>query len=162
VSGHSSRPPKRSPRNDKTRNSKPDNRPDLHGLRLSKSPGAGLCRHVLRLSRRFPAICHRVLAGFNSLSDHAYGIYLVHYVVDLAAVPSARSCDVRFGKAATVFGASLLLRGMTTAAVCRIPIGARVLERIGVPCSEERHRRVPSFVRQRGDRIYRVAAISCR
>jgi surface polysaccharide O-acyltransferase-like enzyme len=61
---------------------------------------------------------------FTGLSDHAYGIYLVHYVfvvwlqylllgVALFAV----------GKAAIVFGASLLLSWLAAAAVSRLPIG---------------------------------------
>jgi peptidoglycan/LPS O-acetylase OafA/YrhL len=65
---------------------------------------------------------------FNSLSDHAYGIYLVHYVfVIWLQYFLLGAAMFAIGKAAIVFGASLLLSWMTTAAVCRIPIGARVL-----------------------------------
>jgi hypothetical protein len=66
--------------------------------------------------------------GFDSLSDHAYGIYLVHYVfviwlqylllgVALFAV----------AKAAIVFTATVILSWLTAAAVCRVPLGARVV-----------------------------------
>jgi peptidoglycan/LPS O-acetylase OafA/YrhL len=64
----------------------------------------------------------------NGLSDHAYGIYLVHYVfVVWLQFLLLGVALFAIAKAAIVFGASLLLSWMTAAAVSRLPIGARVL-----------------------------------
>jgi glucans biosynthesis protein C len=65
---------------------------------------------------------------FNSLSDHAYGIYLLHYVFVIWLQYLLLGLALfAVAKAAIVFGASLLLSWMVTALVCRIPIGARVV-----------------------------------
>jgi surface polysaccharide O-acyltransferase-like enzyme len=65
---------------------------------------------------------------FSSLSDNAYGIYLVHevFVIWLQYILLGFALFA-IAKAAIVFGASLFLSWLTTVAVCRIPIGARVL-----------------------------------
>jgi glucan biosynthesis protein C len=66
--------------------------------------------------------------GFDSLSDHAYGIYLVHYVfVIWLQYILLGFALLAIAKAAIVFGATLILSWVTAAAVCRVPIGARVL-----------------------------------
>jgi surface polysaccharide O-acyltransferase-like enzyme len=66
--------------------------------------------------------------GFDSLSKHAYGIYLVHYLFVIwlqylmlgVAIPAV-------AKAALVFTGTLILSWITTAVVCCVPIGARVV-----------------------------------
>jgi surface polysaccharide O-acyltransferase-like enzyme len=64
----------------------------------------------------------------DSLSAHAYGIYFVHYAFViwlqyvLLGVPL-----FAIAKAAIVFTGALMLSWATAAAVCRIPIGARVM-----------------------------------
>jgi peptidoglycan/LPS O-acetylase OafA/YrhL len=66
--------------------------------------------------------------AFDNLSDHAYGIYLVHYLFVIwlqyfllgAPLPA-------IAKGAIVFTGTLLLSWLTTAAVCLVPIGARVV-----------------------------------
>jgi glucans biosynthesis protein C len=63
-----------------------------------------------------------------SLSDHAYGIYLVHYVFVIWLQYLLLGLTLfAIVKAAIVFVGSVVLSWMTTAAVCRIPIGARLL-----------------------------------
>jgi hypothetical protein len=66
--------------------------------------------------------------GFDSLSDNAYGIYLVHYVFVIWLQYMLLGFALfAIAKAAIVFGATVILSWVTTAAVCRAPIGARVL-----------------------------------
>jgi len=65
---------------------------------------------------------------FISLSEHAYGIYLVHYVFVIWLQYLLLGVALfAIAKGAIVFGASVLLSWATTAAVCRLPIGARLL-----------------------------------
>jgi hypothetical protein len=66
--------------------------------------------------------------GFDSLSDNAYGIYLVHYgfVIWLQYLLLGFALFA-IAKGAIVFGTTLILSWVTTAAVCGVPIGARVL-----------------------------------
>ncbi len=67
-------------------------------------------------------------AVFTSLSEHAYGIYLVHYVFVIWLQYLLLGVALfAITKAAIVFGASVFLSWATTVAVCRIPIGARLL-----------------------------------
>jgi surface polysaccharide O-acyltransferase-like enzyme len=67
---------------------------------------------------------------FESLADNAYGIYLVHYVfviwLQYMLLGVALFAVV---KAAIVLAGALFLSWATTAAVCRIPIGARLMGR---------------------------------
>jgi hypothetical protein len=80
----------------------------------------------------FAALCLRFATHrsrvFDSLSENAYGMYLVHYVfvvwlqyllfgVALFAI----------AKASIVFGVTLLLSWVATATMCRVPLGARVV-----------------------------------
>jgi hypothetical protein len=65
---------------------------------------------------------------FDSLSENAYGMYLVHYVfVVWLQYLLLGAALFAIGKAAVVFGATLLLSWAMTAIMCRIPLGARVL-----------------------------------
>jgi glucans biosynthesis protein C len=65
---------------------------------------------------------------FDSLSENAYGMYLVHYVfVVWLQYLLLGAALLAIGKAAVVFGATLLLSWAMTAIMCRIPLGARVL-----------------------------------
>jgi glucans biosynthesis protein C len=66
--------------------------------------------------------------GFDSLSDHAYGIYLVHYVYVIWLQYFLLGVALfAIAKAAIVFTATVILSWVTAAAVCRVPIGARVV-----------------------------------
>jgi surface polysaccharide O-acyltransferase-like enzyme len=102
----------------------------LPGLQLVADLGfvlssATICFAVAAVFLRFAAAPRPMLA---SLSENAYGIYLVHYVfviwlqylllgVALFAV----------AKAAIVFAGTLLMSWVATAAACRISIGARLM-----------------------------------
>ena len=65
---------------------------------------------------------------FDSLSANAYGIYIIHYVLVIwlqylllgAALPAA-------AKGATVFTITLLASWALIDAMCRLPIGARLM-----------------------------------
>jgi Acyltransferase family len=65
---------------------------------------------------------------FDSLSENAYGMYLVHYlfVVWLQYLLLGLALFA-VGKAAIVFGTTLFLSWATAAIMCRIPLGARIL-----------------------------------
>ncbi len=102
----------------------------LPGLQLAADLGFVLCGAsacfallgiFLRLTRR-----HRPM--IDSLSDHAYGIYFVHYVFVIWLQYLLLGAPLfAIAKGAIVFVGSLALSWATTAAVCRIPIGARVM-----------------------------------
>lgn len=104
----------------------------LPGLQIAADLGLLFCAAAacfalvglfLRTTRR-----HRPI--LESLADNAYGIYFVHYVfvlwlqyilLDVALFAVA--------KAAIVFIGAVTLSWATTAAVCRLPIGARLMGR---------------------------------
>jgi len=102
----------------------------LPGLQLAADLGFVLCAAsacfallgiFLRVTRR-----HRPM--IDSLSDHAYGIYFVHYFFVIWLQYLLLSAPLfAIAKGAIVFVGSLALSWATTAAVCRIPIGARVM-----------------------------------
>jgi peptidoglycan/LPS O-acetylase OafA/YrhL len=80
----------------------------------------GIC---LRVTRR-----HRPM--LNSLADSAYGIYFVHYFFVLWLQYLLLGAPLfAIAKGAIVFVGALALSWGTTVAVCRIPIGARVMGR---------------------------------
>jgi glucans biosynthesis protein C len=64
----------------------------------------------------------------DSLSENAYGIYLVHYlfITWLQYILLAVALFA-IAKAAIVFAGTLILSWATTIAVCRVPIGARLV-----------------------------------
>jgi surface polysaccharide O-acyltransferase-like enzyme len=66
--------------------------------------------------------------GFDSLSDHAYGIYLVHYVfVIWLQYILLGVALLAIAKGAIVFSGAVMLSWVTAAALCRVPIGGRVV-----------------------------------
>jgi surface polysaccharide O-acyltransferase-like enzyme len=102
------------------------------GLQIAADLGFVLCAAsacfallgiFLRVTRR-----HRPM--FASLADNAYGIYFVHYVfviwLQYLLLDAPLFAIVKGG---IVFAGALALSWATTAAVCRIPIGARVMGR---------------------------------
>jgi glucans biosynthesis protein C len=77
----------------------------------------------LRTTRR-----HRPIS--ESFADNAYGIYLVHYVFVLWLQYSLLGVALfAVAKGAIVFTGALALSWATTAAMCRLPIGARLMGR---------------------------------
>ena len=65
---------------------------------------------------------------FDRLSEHAYGMYLVHYIfvvwLQYAVLDAALHAVV---KATFVFGVTVILSWATTAVMCRIPLCARLI-----------------------------------
>jgi hypothetical protein len=102
----------------------------LPGLQVAADLGFVLCAAsacfalvgiFLRVTRR-----HRPM--FNSLADNAYGIYFVHYVFVIWLQYLLLGAPLfAIVKGAIVFVGALALSWATTAAVCCIPIGARVM-----------------------------------
>jgi peptidoglycan/LPS O-acetylase OafA/YrhL len=92
------------------------------GLVLSSATAClGLTATFLRFAgERWPL--------FNSLSENAYGIYFVHYVfVVWLQYLLLGMAWFAVAKAAVVFTVALGLSWGTSAAICRIPFGARVM-----------------------------------
>jgi glucans biosynthesis protein C len=84
-----------------------------------------ICFALMGIFLRF-ATSRRPL--LESLSDHAYGIYLVHYLFVVWLQYLLLGAPLfAVAKAAIVFTGTLLLSWGTTAAMCRIPIGARLM-----------------------------------
>jgi glucans biosynthesis protein C len=66
--------------------------------------------------------------GFDSLSSHAYGIYLVHYVFVIWLQYLLLGVALfAIAKGLIVFSVTIVLSWLTTAAVCLVPIGARLV-----------------------------------
>jgi glucan biosynthesis protein C len=86
---------------------------------------AGMSFGLAALFVRFAA---KQRPGFDSLSDNAYGIYLVHYVFVIWLQYLLLGVAMfAIAKGAIVFGATVILSWVTAAAVCRLPVGARLL-----------------------------------
>jgi glucans biosynthesis protein C len=84
-----------------------------------------ICIALMAIFLRFAASRRPLL---DSLSDHAYGIYLVHYLFVVWLQYLLLGAPLfAVAKAAVVFAGTLLLSWGTTAAMCRIPIGARLM-----------------------------------
>jgi glucans biosynthesis protein C len=65
---------------------------------------------------------------FDSLSQNAYGMYVVHYVFVIWLQYILLGLALfAIGKAAIVFGVTVFLSWATTAIMCRVPLGARIL-----------------------------------
>jgi surface polysaccharide O-acyltransferase-like enzyme len=104
----------------------------LPGLQVAADLGFVLCGACacfallgifLRVTRR-----HRPM--LDSLADNAYGIYFVHYFFVLWLQYLLLGAALfAIAKGAIVFVGALALSWATTVAVCRIPIGARVMGR---------------------------------
>ena len=86
---------------------------------------ATACFALAAVFLRFAAVYSAI---FHSLSTNAYGIYLVHYVFVIWLQYLLLGVALfAIAKGLLVFAAALLLSWATTAAVCRIPIGARLM-----------------------------------
>jgi peptidoglycan/LPS O-acetylase OafA/YrhL len=86
---------------------------------------ATICFAVTAIFLRFAAAPRPMLA---SLSEHAYGIYLVHYVfVIWLQYLLLGAALFAVAKATIVFTGTLLMSWAATAAACRVSIGARLM-----------------------------------
>jgi glucans biosynthesis protein C len=86
---------------------------------------ATACFALVAVFLRFAAVPRPPL---DSLSEHAYGIYLVHYVPVLWLQYLLLGTPLfAVVKAALVFVGSLVLSWAVSAAVCRIPVGSRLM-----------------------------------
>ena len=102
------------------------------GLRLVANLGLVLCAAsaCLALAAVFLRFAgpHRPI--FGSLADNAYGIYLVHYIFVIWLQYLLLHAPLfAVAKAAIVFIGALTLSWAATAAICRVPIGARLMGR---------------------------------
>jgi glucans biosynthesis protein C len=102
------------------------------GLQIAADLGfvlaaATACFGLAAAFLRFATFRHRLLDG---LSEHAYAIYFFHYpfVLWLQYLLLGSALFV-IAKAAIVFGATLILSWTAAAAMCRIPLGARLMGR---------------------------------
>ena len=104
----------------------------LPGLQIVADLGfvlcaASACLALLAVFLRFAGPRRPI---FQSLADNAYGIYLVHYVFVLWLQYMLLGVALfAFAKAAILLTGALFLSWATTAVVCRIPIGARLMGR---------------------------------
>ena len=90
---------------------------------------ATACFALAAVFLRFAAARSAVV---DSLSANAYGIYLVHYVFVIWLQYLLLGVALfAIAKGAIVFAAASLLSWASTAAVCRIPIGARLMRARG-------------------------------
>jgi glucans biosynthesis protein C len=70
----------------------------------------------------------RRLRGFDSLSENAYGMYLIHYLFVVWLQYAMLGVTLpAIGKAAIVFAGTLVLSWATIAAMRRAPLGARLV-----------------------------------
>ena len=82
------------------------------------------------LSAVFIRFAMRRVQAFDSLAENAYGIYLVHYVFVIWLQYMMLSFALpAIIKGASVFAATLALSWISTAAMCRLRMAARVLGR---------------------------------
>lgn len=94
------------------------------GLSFSAACAAA-CFSMLSLFVRFATARHPLA---ESLSDNAYGMYIVHYVFVVWLQYALRGAPLHaIGKAAIVFGATLVLSYAATAGIRCLPMGARVI-----------------------------------
>ena len=102
------------------------------GLRLVADLGLVLCAAsaCLALAAVFLRFAGRHRPVFENLADNAYGIYLIHYVfVVWLQYMLLHAPLFAIAKAAIVFTGALTLSWAMSAAICRIPIGARLMGR---------------------------------
>jgi peptidoglycan/LPS O-acetylase OafA/YrhL len=86
---------------------------------------ASACFALAAVFLRFAAARRPV---FESMSEHAYGIYFVHYPFVLWLQYLLLGAPLfAIVKAAVVFAGAIVLSWATTAAICRVPLGARVV-----------------------------------
>jgi peptidoglycan/LPS O-acetylase OafA/YrhL len=102
------------------------------GLRLVANLGLVLCAAsaCFALAAVFLRFAGRQRPVFESLADNSYGIYLVHYVFVIWLQYMLLHAPLfAVAKAAIVLTGSLTLSWAVTAAICRLPIGARLMGR---------------------------------
>src|SRR6266404_3308354 len=102
------------------------------GLRLVANLGLVLCAAsaCFALAAAFLRFAGRHRPVFESLADNSYGIYLVHYVFVIWLQYMLLHAPLfAVAKAAIVFTGTLTLSWAITAAICRVPIGARLMGR---------------------------------
>jgi surface polysaccharide O-acyltransferase-like enzyme len=102
------------------------------GLRLAADLGLVLCAAsaCLALAAVFLRFAGPHRPVFESLADNAYGIYLVHYVFVIWLQYMLLHAPLfAIAKAAIVFTGALTLSWAMSAAICRVPIGARLMGR---------------------------------
>jgi peptidoglycan/LPS O-acetylase OafA/YrhL len=102
------------------------------GLGLVADLGLVLCAAsaCLALAAVFLRLAgpHRTI--FGSLADNAYGIYIVHYIFVIWLQYLLLHAPLfAVAKAAIVFIGALTLSWAASAAICRVPIGARLMGR---------------------------------
>ncbi|MGB6537953.1 MAG: acyltransferase [Xanthobacteraceae bacterium] len=86
---------------------------------------ASACLAAAAIFRRFAARPWPIL---DSISENAYGIYLFHYLFVLWSQYLLLGVEMpAIVKAALVFGAALSLSWAATAAICSVPLGARIM-----------------------------------
>jgi surface polysaccharide O-acyltransferase-like enzyme len=86
---------------------------------------ASACFALVAVFLRFAATRRPV---FESMSEHAYGIYFVHYPFVLWLQYLLLGAPLfAIVKAAVVFAGAMVLSWATTVAICRVPLGARVV-----------------------------------
>jgi glucans biosynthesis protein C len=86
---------------------------------------AAACFAASAIFLRFAAKSWRML---ESISDNGYGIYLVHYVFVLWAQYLLLDIALpAIAKGVIVFGVTLCLSWVATAAICSFPLGARLI-----------------------------------
>ena len=102
----------------------------LPGLQIVAGLGLALCSASaclgwMAISLRFAA---RRWPVIDSLSENAYGIYLVHYLfITWLQYLLLRVASFALAKAMIVFTGTLILSWATAMAIRRIPAGARLL-----------------------------------
>jgi peptidoglycan/LPS O-acetylase OafA/YrhL len=102
------------------------------GLRLVANLGLVLCAAsaCFALAAVFLRFAGRHRPAFESLADNSYGIYLVHYVFVIWLQYMLLHAPLfAVAKAAIVLTGTLTLSWAITAAICRVPIGARLMGR---------------------------------
>jgi hypothetical protein len=102
------------------------------GLRLAADLGLVLCAAsaCLALAAVFLRFAGPHRPVFESLADNAYGIYFVHYVFVIWLQYMLLNAPLfAVAKAAIVFIGALTLSWASSAAICRVPIGARLMGR---------------------------------
>jgi surface polysaccharide O-acyltransferase-like enzyme len=86
---------------------------------------ASACFALAAVFLRFAAARRPI---FEGMSEHAYGIYFVHYPFVLWLQYLLLGAPLfAIVKAAAVFAGAMMLSWATTAAICRVPLGARVM-----------------------------------
>ena len=115
----------------------------LPGLRIVADLGLVLCAAsaCLALAAVFLRFAGPHRPVLDNLADNAYGIYLLHYVFVIWLQYLLLDAPLfAIAKAAIVFTSALALSWAIAAAICRVPIGARLMGRKGRELARARAR----------------------